>query len=91
MTEPQHDLANAVQLDLLAELDPGNFHVMLTPHGERWLVSSMTELTGPSRCNDLYTSSVHARKWVNAARGAYWGPELSFHVNTDGWIEEAGQ
>ncbi|MFI5712936.1 hypothetical protein [Kribbella sp. NPDC051620] len=91
MTEPQEVPASAVQLDLLAELDPGNFCVMVTPPGDRWLVSSMTELTESSRCGGLYTSNVHARKWVNAACGAYWGPELSFHVNTDGWRQEAGQ
>jgi hypothetical protein len=91
VTTTRQDPASAVQLDLLAELDPGNFRVMLTPHGDRYLVSSMTELPERDRCGDLFTSSVHARKWVNAARGAYWGPELSFHVNTDGWTQEAGQ
>ncbi|HEY3514552.1 MAG TPA: hypothetical protein VGL36_35560 [Kribbella sp.] len=67
--------------------------VMVDKHGDRWLVTSMTALTRPADRNalgfvDLWTHDVRARKWVNAARGAYWGPELSMHVNATGWTEE---
>ena len=70
--------------------------VMVTPQGDRYLVTCMTELTNPAHRNgpsvtDLYTHDVRARNWVKAKRRSYWGPELSMHVNTEGWTEEAAQ
>lgn len=83
-----------VQLDLLAEVARGRYRVMVSEKGERWLVSYMADLDpltyGPG-LSGIWTHDVRARKWVNAARGAYWGPELSMHVNATEWVEEPGK
>lgn len=85
----------AVQLDLLAELEPEQHRVMVDHRGDRWLVSYIADLDpltyGPGLAG-IWTHDVRARKWVEAKRRApYWGPELSMHVNATEWTEEPGQ